>query len=99
MSTKIDYSINDASLTGNPNKFVSMDEEGKHGLDQNSFELNHRAKNQKLSYYQKWFLKNIINTSNLPIKEIQFNYNFPILHWTGLKGVIWIISINCNQEI
>ena len=75
LSPKIDYSINYASFTDNPNKFVSMDEEDKHDLDQNSFGLNHRTKNQKLSYDQIWFLKNIINTSNLPIKEIQFNYN------------------------
>ena len=35
MNPKIHYSINDASLTDNPNKFVSMDEEDKHDLDQN----------------------------------------------------------------
>ena len=49
MSPKIHYSINDASLTDNLNKFVSM-EEDKHDLDQNSFGLNHCTKNQKLSY-------------------------------------------------
>ena len=69
MNPKIHYSINDASLTDNPNKFVSV-EEDKHDLDQNSFGLNHRTKNQKLSYDQIWFLKNIMNTSNLSTKEM-----------------------------
>ena len=47
MNPKIHYSINDASLTDNPNKFVYV-EEDKHDLDQNSFGLNHRTNNQKL---------------------------------------------------
>ena len=74
LSPKIHYSIDDVSLTDNPNKFVSM-EEDKHDLDQNSSELNHLTKNQKLSYDRIWFPKNIINTSNLPIKKMQFNNN------------------------
>ena len=45
-------------------------EEDKHDFDQNLFGLNHRTKSKKLSYDQIWFLKNIMNTSNLPIKEI-----------------------------
>ena len=68
LNPKIHYSIDDASLADNPNKFVSMDEEDKHDLDQNWFGLNHLTKNQKLSYNQIWFLKNIMNTSNLSIK-------------------------------
>ena len=55
MSPKIHYSINDASLTDNPNGFVSMDEEDNHDLNQNLFGLNHRTKNQKLSFDQIWF--------------------------------------------
>ena len=69
MNPKIHYSINDASLTDNPNKIVSMDKD-KHDLDKKLFGLNHLTNNQKLSYDQIWFLKNIVNASNLPVKEL-----------------------------
>ena len=91
LNLDLNYLIGEDSFINNSVKCDIKNEENKDDFDHNSFGLNHRTKNQKLTRDQVWFLKNTIDASNMTIKEIQFNYNFLIQHWTKLKDALGVI--------
>ena len=89
LNPDLDYLIGEDSFINNSVKYDIKNEENKDDLDHNSFGLNHRTKNQKLTRDQVWFLKNTIDASNMTIKEIQFNYNVSYSTLSKIKRCSW----------